>query len=355
MERTARRFLEDLLRTPGPSGFEGPVQDLWRDHVKRFAGKVERDVHGNQWATIPGRSDRSLVLAGHADEVGLIVQYIDDEGFIFLRPIGGVDPAVLPSQWATILGRKGPVRGVFGRRAHHLREKEGDEKTLRLEDMPIDIGASGRTDALKRLEIGDPVVFGADMEALGGSFASARNFDNRIGCFIVAEVLRVLSARGARPGFTVHGISTVQEETGLKGAGNLARRLSPAAAIAIDVTHDTHHGGVKVQKHGDIRCGKGPALTRGVRTSKVLFEEIRSLAAKSRIPHQIETDLGSTHTDADAISESLEGIPVAVVSIPCRYMHTSCEVIHLGDVEKTVELLSKAAAQMDPEKDFSLR
>ena len=321
--------------------------------MQQAAGKVERDVHGNQFATVAGRSPRSLLLVGHADEIGLIVQYVDDDGFIFVRPIGGIDVGILPSHRVTIVARKGHVRGVIGKRAYHLREKTGEEKPLRLEEMSVDIGAQSREEALARIEIGDPLVFGEDYERLGGEFATARNFDNRIGCFIVAEVLRRLADGKRKPGFTVHGVSAVQEESGLAASGNIAHRLKPAAAIAIDVTHDTRHPGVKVQKHGDVRAGLGPALTRGVRVNKALFEEIRAAARAVRIPHQIEIDQGSTTTDADPISASLEGVPVGVVGIPCRYMHTSCEVIHLGDVERTIDLLVALASRLDPEIDFT--
>lgn len=354
MDRGARRFLEELLRTPGPSGFEGPVQDLWRSYVQKAVGKVERDVHGNQFATVEGRSERSLLLAAHADEIGLIVQYIDDDGFIFVRTIGGVDVGILPSQRVTIVTRKGNVRGVIGKRAFHLREKDGEEKAPKLEDLYIDIGAGNRAEAAERVEIGDPAVFGDNMEPLGGDYATARNFDNRMGCYIVAETLRELASRKERPGFTIQGISSVQEETGVWGAGNITARLKPAAAVAIDVTHDTRHPSVKRQKHGDVRCGLGPVITRGVRTNKILFEEIRAVAKKAKVPHQVETDQGLTHTDADPISSRLEGVPVAVVSVSCRYMHTSCEVINLADLDQTVDLLVALALHLDPKIDLTL-
>ena len=354
MDRSARRFLEDLLRTPGPSGFEGAVQDVWRSYVGKVA-KVERDVHGNQYATLPGRSERSLIVAGHSDEVALIVQYIDDDGFIYVRAIGGVDPTILPSHRVTILGHEGHLRGVIGKKAFHLRERDGEEKPPRIDDLYIDIGAATKAEAAKLVEVGDPVIFGEAIEPLIGEYATARNFDNRIGCFVAAEALRALAAGKKRPGFTVHAVSSVQEETGLWGAGNITARLKPDAAVAVDVTHDTHHPGVKRQKHGDVRCGAGPVLTRGVRTNKVLFEEIRAAAKTARLPHQVETDQGHTHTDADPISARLEGVPVAVLSVPCRYMHTSCEVIHLGDLDRAVELVVVAAQKIDPGIDLRLR
>ncbi len=352
MDRSARRFLEELLRIPAPSGYEGAAQDLWRSYVSKFAGKVERDVHGNQYTTIEGRSQRGLILVGHIDEIGLIVQYIDDDGFIFVRAVGGVDVSILPSHRVRIAGRSGHVPGVIGKRAFHLRERDGEEKPPRIDDLYIDIGATKKAEAAARVEIGDPVVFGGDFEPLGGEFATARNFDNRMGCFAVAETLRRLSAGRKKPGYSIHGVSSVQEETGLWGAGNIASHLRPAAAVAIDVTHDTHHPSVKRQRHGDIRCGAGPVLTRGVRSSKPLFEQIRSVAKKAKIPFQVETDQGHTHTDADPISTRDAGTPVAVLSVPCRYMHTSCEVIHLGDLEKAVDLLVALCLRLNPEQSL---
>ena len=232
-----------------------------------------------------------------------------------------------------------PTAMYPGKRAFHLREKDGDDKNPRIEDLFIDIGATSRSEAAERVEIGDPIVFGGDFEPLVGQFATARNFDNRMGCFVVAESLRTLASQRKRPGFTIHGVSSIQEETGVWGAGTITTRLRPDAAVAIDVTHETHHPAVKRQKFGDVRFGAGPVLTRGVRTNKVLLEEIRAAARKANIPHQIETDQGHTHTDADPISARLEGVPVAVVSVPCRYMHTPCEVIHLDDLEKAATLL----------------
>ena len=354
MDRTARRFLEELLATPGPSGFEGPVQDIWRSYVGRVA-KVSRDVHGNQTAAVKGRSERKLLVVGHADEVGLIVQYIDDEGLIFVRAIGGVDASILPSQRVTIVTADGHVRGVVGKRAFHLRDREAEEKSPKIDDLYIDIGATSRAEATESIQIGDPVIFGGSFEPLRGPFATARNFDNRMGCFVVAEALRALAGKRRKPGFSIVGVSSVQEETGLWGAGTIAHRLAPDAAIAVDVTHETHHPGVKRQKHGDVRFGKGPVLTRGVRTCKPLFEAIRAAAKTAKIAHQVETDQGHTHTDADPISARLTGVPVAVLSVPLRYMHTSCEVIHLGDLDHAVELVVAAALGIDPRIDLTLK
>ena len=353
MDRRARRFLEELLKIPGPSGYEGAVQDLWKKKVSQVA-QVGRDVHGNQFATIRGRSERSLLLVGHADEVGLIIQYIEENGLLYVRAVGGVDTSILPSHRVTIVTRKGTLRGVIGKRAHHMRER-GEEKSSKIEDLYLDIGASTREEAAQEVEIGDPVVFGGDFEPLLGEFATARNFDNRVGCFVVAETLRALAQKKKKPGLSIHGVSSVQEETGLWGAGNVAARLKPAAAVAIDVTHETHHPGVKKQKHGDVRFGEGPVISRGVRTNQILSREIRAAAQRAEIPHQLETDFGHTHTDADPISARLEGIPIAVVSIPCRYMHTSCEVIHLGDLERTVDLLVALALGLDQKVDLTLK
>jgi endoglucanase len=338
MRKESKDFLVRLLDEPSPSNFEANAQRIWRTYVEPWVDRVEVDVYGNHTAILDGRDDVSVMLVGHADEVGLIVKRIDEDGHLRFGKIGGVDPAVLPGTRVRVLSAKGVVPGVVGLPAIHLLPKGETSKTPKLEDLSLDIGAKGRKDAQARVAIGDPVVFGEDFREMANDFASHRAFDNRMGCWIVAETLRLVArARGRRA--KVYGVSSVQEETGVWGAGLVADRYMPTLAIAIDVCHDTSTPGIGKSAFVDVRCGRGPVITRGVRTSRRIFDLLEAAAKAAKVPVQVDVDEGHTWTDADAISARRTGVPVGVVGVACRYMHTPCEVIHLGDLEQAAVLL----------------
>jgi endoglucanase len=313
---------------------------------------VEVDVYGNHTAVLPGSDKVSVMVAGHADEIGLIVRRIDDTGVLWFGRIGGVDPAVLAGTRVRVVTRRGDVvPGVIGMPAIHLLPPKETSPKPKLEDLCIDIGAKDRKDAEKAVAVGDPVVFGEDFRELRGGFASHRCFDNRMGCFIVAETARALAARKSRRA-TVYAVSSVQEETGVWGAGFVGERYNPTIGIAVDVTHDTTTPGISKTAQPDIACGKGPVLTRGIRTNRVVTDLLEKAARAGRIPYQVEIDQGHTGTDADAISARRTGIPVGTVGIACRYMHTPCEVIHLGDLEQAVDLLVRFVTSLSDRIDL---
>ncbi|HMB70510.1 MAG TPA: M20/M25/M40 family metallo-hydrolase [bacterium] len=351
MRAESRDFLVRLLDEPAPSSFEAPAQSIWREYVESFVDRVESDVYGNQTAVMQGTDDISVMVVGHSDEVGLIVKRIDDSGVLWFGKIGGVDPAVLPGTRVRVLTSKGVVPGVIGLPAIHLLPRGETSKKPKLTELTIDVGAGDAKEAKRLVSVGDPVVFGEDFRDLNGRFASHRAFDNRMGCWIVAEMLRTLSRRRARKA-TVYGVSSVQEETGVWGAGLVADRYLPSVAIAVDVTHDTTTPGITGSHFADVKCGRGPVLTRGVRTSQRVFELLRKAAGAAKIPVQIEIDEGSTWTDADAISARRTGVPVGSVSVACRYMHTPAEVIHLGDVEQTAALLARFVGLLSDKVDL---
>ncbi|MDA1191309.1 MAG: M20/M25/M40 family metallo-hydrolase [Candidatus Poribacteria bacterium] len=244
--------------------------------------------------------------------------------------VGGIRPAWMPSQRVRIVGRSGIVHGVVG-------TLSSDNKDPKMEDLFIDIGAKDKEDALKWVELGDPIVVGHDWQELDNGLVTARNFDNRVGCYIVAEVMRRLSERESVP-VTVLGVSATQEETGGIGAGQVANRWKPTVGIAFDVTWASDYPSTNQALIGDVKLGGGPVLIRGVRTSQRLYEQLRATAERHDIPWQVETETGRTSTDADSISTQHGGIPVTVISIPTRYMHSSCEVISLNDVEQIIDL-----------------
>jgi endoglucanase len=340
MRSESRDFLVRLLDEPAPSNFEGPAQRIWREYVEPFADRVESDVYGNHVAIRDGSEDVSVLVVGHSDEIGLIVRRIDDGGMLWFGKIGGVDPAVLAGTRVRVLTKKGVLPGVIGLPAIHLLPPGETSKKPKLTDLCIDIGAKDRRAAERLVQPGDPVVFGEDFRELEGYFASHRAFDNRMGCWVVADMMRRLARKKSlRP--TVYGVSSVQEETGVWGAGLVAERYEPSLAIAVDVTHDTGTPGISKTSWPDVACGKGPVIGRGVRVSRVISDLLDRAARAGKIPVQFEVDEGNTSTDADPISARKTGIPVGTVSVPCRYMHTPCEVIHLGDLEQAAALLAK--------------
>ena len=340
MTETNHEFFKRLLHEPGISGYEQPAQRVWCEYVREHVKDIHEDHQGNAATWLQGESDFSVMLVGHIDEIGLIVKHVGDQGYLKVATVGGVDASLLPSQRVRIATRKGIVHGVVGRLAN-------DSKDIKITDIWIDIGATDKDDALSRVELGDPIVFGGDWLDLDNQRVACRNFDNRVGCFIVAEILRELVQLPECP-VSVLGVSAVQEEVGGIGAGPLANHWKPNLGIAFDVTWATDYPTASVDRFGDIKLGKGPVLIRGVRTHQQIYEQLRATAEKHGIPWQIETETGHTHTDADSISRQHSGIPSSVVSVPCRYMHSSCEVIHLEDVANIVKLMVAYLSELNP-------
>lgn len=348
MKPNQKEFLIKLINEPAPSGYEEPVQEIWQNEVSKFCRNISRDVHGNLTATLnPGKS-KSVMIVGHSDEIGLIVKYINDEGFIYFSSVGGIDPVILGSHRARIITKKGIIHGAIGKTSVHLDTREKDKK-IKLHDNWIDIGAKNRKDAEKYVSIGDPVVFGADFQELQNDTAMARCWDNRVGIFVVAEVLRKLSVN-KKLKHTVYGVSSAQEETGVWAAGNAAFTYSPTLAIAVDVMPCTDTPSVSKEKFGDTKVGKGPVITKGVRTNNMISDQIIRTAQKKKIPYQIDIEHGFTGTDADPISQIRSGIPISVVSLATRYLHSSVELLSLKDIDQTIELLTTFIIESDLSK-----
>jgi endoglucanase len=353
MRPQSKEFLVRLLNVPGPTNFETPVQREWRKYTEAFADRVEIDTYGNNTAIVEGSERLSVMIVGHADEIGLIVKRIDASGMLWFGAIGGIDPAVLAGSRVRVLSKRGEVPGVIGFPAIHLTPRGDPPKIPKLGDLSIDIGAKSKREAERLVAVGDPAIIGEDFREMAGGFASHRAFDNRVGCFVVAEVLRELSAnRRKRPAATIYGVSSVQEETGVWGAGLAAHRYMPTVGIAVDVTHDTSTPGISKTTLPDVICGKGPVLARGIRTNRIVVELLEQAARAAKIPYQVEIDEGNTWTDADAISVRQTGIPVATVSIACRYMHTPCEVIHLDDLTGAVAVLTRFVQNLTSKVSF---
>jgi endoglucanase len=263
MRPASLSFLHRLLDAPGPSGFETAPAGIWRAEAATFADQVSADVSGNSAAVLNGTGAPRIMLAGHIDEIGLMVSHVDDDGFLAFQGIGGWDPQVLVGQRVVIATRSRPVAGVIGRKPIHLLKTEDKEKAIKITDLWIDIGAKTRKDALKRVRVGDPAVVAAAALPLPNQRLASRSIDNRIGAFVVLEALRLL--RRPRPKAAVHAVATAQEEIGWFGGGarTSATGLEPAVAIVVDVTHATDHPTADKKEVGDIRLGAGPVLSRG--------------------------------------------------------------------------------------------
>jgi putative aminopeptidase FrvX len=347
-------FLKKLLDTPGPSGFESAPAALWREEAARFA-EVSSDVHGNSIAVVNPGGQPTIMLAGHIDEIGVIVTWIDDDGFIYIGPIGGWDPQVLVAQRIRFLGRGGEVLGVVGKKPIHLMKVEDREKASKMTDLWVDIGASTRAQAEALLAIGDPGVIDARAIDLPNDRIVSRSIDDRIGAFVVLEALRRYAAD---PGEArVVAVATTQEEIAYRGGGALvgAQRVDPAMAIVVDVTFATDHPGVEKKELGDHKVGGGPVLTRGSVISPVVFRLLRDTAESLRIPFSLNAAGRDTSTDADAIHLARDGVATALLSVPNRYMHSPNEMVSLVDLDRSATLIAAACKAVTAATDFTAR
>jgi endoglucanase len=345
-------FLKSLLDTPGPSSFEAAPARVWRKEAESVADEVRADVGGNSRATLnPGGRPR-VMLAGHIDEIGVMVTHIDDDGYLSFDTIGGWDHQVFVGQRVRLLGRQGPVTGVVGKKAIHLMDKDDREKVSKVEDLWIDVGAANRAEAERQLRIGDPGVLAAGVLEFPNGRLVSRSIDNRIGAFVVLEALRLLA--GARPAASVSAVATTREEIAATGGGarSSAVALEPDVAIVVDVTHATDYPGVDKRRHGDYRLGGGPVLSRGASVSELVFELLATTAEAEGIPYSIEAASRDTHTDAEAIFNAHRGVATALVSVPNRYMHSPNEMVALEDLDRTARLLAAFARRLTPATDF---
>jgi putative aminopeptidase FrvX len=357
MNSESLTFLTSLLETPGPSAFEAAPARIWRAEASKFATQVVADAAGNSFATIvPGGRPR-VMLAGHIDEIGVMVTYIDDDGFISFDTIGGWDHQVFVGQRVRLLGREGDVAGVVGKKAIHLMEKDDREKVSRVEELWIDIGASSRAEAQARLRIGDPGVLAAEALEFPNGRLVSRSIDNRIGAFVVLEAARLYSQRSPGGAASLTAVATTREEIAATGGGarSSAATIEPDVAIVVDVTHATDYPGIDKRRHGDYRLGGGPVLSRGASVSELVFDRLAEAAESEKIPYSIEAASRDTHTDAEAIFNAHRGIATALVSVPNRYMHSPNEMIALEDLVQTARLLAAFTARLAADADFIAR
>ena len=340
-------FLAELLHARSPSGYEGEAQAVFDRHVKPAADAYTGDALGNRIATLNPKGDPVLMLAGHMDELGLIITYVNKDGFIYFDTIGGHDLSVISGRRVIIQTANGPVKGVTGKRAIHLMDEEDRKKVPKKHEIWIDIGVRSKAEALERVNIGDVATYDHELELFSGSIGTARAFDNKVGAYIVGETLIRLAKEKKRFAAKVVSVATSQEEIGVRGATTSAYLVNPHIAVAIDVGHATDHPDCDNRKYGETKLSGGPILCRGANINPKIYDRLLKAAKKAKIPYQIEADPRPTGTDARAIQMGRGGVATGLVSIPLRYMHTPSEVVDLEDVERCVQLLVEFAKGLD--------
>lgn len=355
MRDGAQALLFQLLEAIGPAGYEAPAARIWRAEAEAIGAGVSADVNGNSVARLradlpPGAP--KVLLAGHIDEIGLIVTHVKDDGTVAFRAIGGWDPQVLPGQRVLVATRAGTLRGVIGRAPIHLLPGDARDRAVKLEDLWIDLGLASKDDAARLVAVGDAAVLDAPPRELHGGVIASRAIDNRISAFITLETLRILSS-GPAPRVEVYAAATVQEETTMRGAHTVADALRPAIAIALDVTHSSDRPGVAPEEVGQHGLGSGAALLRGGVANGPLFELLRQTALAEALSYTVEALGGRSGTDADAMSIAGKGTAAAAVSVPCRYMHSPVEMVSLADVEVVARLLAATIRSLGPDTDLT--
>ena len=339
------KFLKDLLEARSPSGYEDEARSVLTKHVRSKADDYCVDSMGNVFATANVKSSPTLMLAGHIDELGLIIRYIDENGFLYFDTIGGHDKGLISGRRVDILTDGGIVKGVTGKRALHLMTPDERKKVPELHRMWIDIGVSGKNEAEKLVKVGDAAVYDHALDMVRGSIANSRAFDDKSGAYTVMEaLLRVVGKKNLKA--KVVSVATTQEEIGVRGATTAAHAVNPDVAIAVDVGHATDHPDCNKRKHGDYKLGGGPIICRGPNIQPDVYLRLVKVAEEKDIPYQLEAEARPTGTDARAIQVARSGVATGLVSIPLRYMHTPCETMDLEDIENTVKLLEGFALSL---------
>lgn len=353
MTKTERAFLLQLLETPSPTGLEMTGQRVWADFLRDSADEVSCDAYGSAWATVPGSSDRRVMLAAHADEIGWMIRDIQDDGFLRIDRVGGSDHATARGRRLRILGDKGEVAGIIGNTAIHLRDSSGDEKVPKIHELWIDVGASSREEVAELgLRVGHFAVYADTPVELANQRIVSRALDNRIGSFIVAQALRRVARATEQPEFSLVCLNAIQEEIGGNGATMATWRLQPELCVCLDVTHATDTPGINTAQHGTVKLGGGPTVTHGSANHPLVVERLTEVAAKQKIPLQHESSSRFTGTDTDKIFVQRGGVPSALVSLPLRCMHSVVETADLGDVEHTIELLTAFVLSLRKKDQF---
>jgi len=352
MDKKSKEFLFRYLNNSSPTGFEHTGQQIWLDYLKPYIDEKMVDVYGTAVGVINPKAKYKVVIEAHADEISWFVNYITDEGYIYVRRNGGSDHQIAPSMRVNIYTDKGIVKGVFGWPAIHVRDA-GKEEAPSLKNIFIDIGADSKKDVeAQGVHVGCVITFEDEFIELGKSFFVGRALDNRMGGFMIAEVARRLKENKKKLPFGLYIVNAVQEEIGLRGAEMISRRIKPDLAICTDVTHDTQSPMYSKKESGNLKCGLGPVVCYGPAVQNNVLKMIIQTAEKKKIRFQRQAVSRSTGTDTDSFAYSAEGVASALISLPLKYMHTTVEMVHKDDVENVINLIYEVLLQTKPGQDF---
>ncbi len=355
MREQSLKFLETLVNTPSPSGHEARGQRVWLNYIKDYVDETFSDAYGNAVGVLNKGGSPRLMLAAHADEIGMVVNFIDKDGFVYVKRLGGINPAITKAQRVIIHSQDGPIKGVVGNVAPHLTRGDDEPRLPKIHDIFLDIGVGSRKAAEKLIQVGDPITLDDHFELLRNDLAVARAFDNRIGTFAVAETARLLSESKPKFDAEISFVSNIMEEVGLLGARQIAYTLKPDVALVVDVTHATDYPTVSQIQHGDIKLGKGPSVTHGSCNHPEVVKRIEKVAKAEGIKLQHEAISATSGTDTDVIFWTRGGIPSALISLPNRYMHSSVEIVNLKDLEKIPQLMSAFARSLKSGEEFKVK
>lgn len=332
-------FLKELLDARSPTGAEYEAQAVVDKWMEPISDEYRKDVMGNRFATINSAGSRSVLFAGHIDELGLLISFIDNKGFLYFETLGGHDLSMISGRRVCILTDKGIIKGVTGKRAIHLMSPDDRKKVPQSHQIWIDIGVKSKKEAEALVSIGDPAVYDQSFEVINGNVGVARAFDDKAGAYAVLEAVRRLAENKENLNSKVIGVATTQEEIGTRGAATAAFSENPDFAIAVDVGHATDSPDCDNKRFGEFVQGGGPIICKGPNINPFVFKRLTSLAKDLSIPYQIEAEARPTGTDARAIQIAKSGIATGLISIPLRYMHTPSEMVNLDDIENSVKLL----------------
>jgi putative aminopeptidase FrvX len=344
-------FLRNYINNPSPVGFESSGQKLWLEYMKPYVQSTFVDPYGTAVGIINPKAPFKVVIEAHADEISWFVNYISNEGLLYLKRNGGVDHQIAPGQRVWVMGRKGMVKAVFGWPAIHTRIASTDTKEPqpKVDNLFLDCGARNKKEVEELgVHVGSVVTYQEGYDELANGYLIGRAFDNRIGGFMIAEVTKMLSKNKIKLPYGLYVVNAVQEEIGLRGAEMIARRIKPNVAIITDVTHDTSTPMINKVIEGDITCGKGPSLAYGPAVHNKLLHLVQDVAVKKKIPVQMRTVSRSTGTDTDSFAYANDGCPSVLISIPLRYMHTTVEMLHRDDIEQTIQLMYETLLTLTP-------
>lgn len=350
MDTEPLNFLKQLLETPSPSGYEQKIQQVVRTYVEGFADSVTTDLHGN---VIVGRNTDAkfrVMLAGHCDQIGMVVSHIDESGFLYAQTIGGWDPQQLIGQRMTVWSEVGPVPAVIARKPIHLLKDEERRQVVKLEDLWLDIGAASEQEVKETIRIGDPVTLQLGFQEMRNGLANAPGMDNRTGLWVVMEALRRC---GPKLDCAVFAVSTVAEEIGLRGAKTSAYGVDPHVGIAVDVTHATDCPTIDQRQQGNIKLGNGPVIFRGPNMNPRVATRLFEVGDACRIGHQPSALGRAAPNDSNALQVSRGGVAAGLVAIPNRYMHSAVETISLNDIDAAADLLAEFLNSLREDDDFT--